>query len=81
MPLTFHHLIPRKMHRRAWFKRHFDRDVLNSGIMICRKCHSGIHKHYDEMALGKHFYTLELLLADDKLSRHFEWVARQRERV
>jgi len=81
VPLTFHHLIPRKMHRRSWFKKHFSRETLNQGIMICRRCHSGIHKRYDEMTLGKHFYTQERLCSDPDLVLHFEWVAKQRERV
>ncbi len=78
--LTFHHLIPKKCHRRAHFKKHYDRFALNRGVLICRPCHVGIHRRYDEMALGKRFATLEALLADDDLSHHFAWVAKQRER-
>src|SRR6056300_1747405 len=81
VPLTFHHLIPRKLHRRAHFKKHYHRDTLNSGIMICRRCHVGIHRQYDEMTLAKSFSTLERLLADSQLDTHFQWVAKQRERV
>lgn len=77
--LTFHHLIPRKLHRRGYFKRNYDRQALNAGIYVCRRCHSGIHARYDEMTLGKHFASLEALLADEDLARHFSWVARQRE--
>ena len=79
MPLTFHHLIPKKMHRRAWFKRHYSRDQLNEGILVCRLCHRGIHKRYDEMTLGKQFTTLTSLLSDPGLKNHFAWVAKQRE--
>ncbi|MEO1035350.1 MAG: hypothetical protein AAFX44_07315 [Pseudomonadota bacterium] len=79
-PLTFHHLIPRKLHRRPHFRRHYDRATLAAGIMICRACHDGIHRLYDEMHLGKHLNTPDLLLADPALKRHFGWVARQRRR-
>jgi hypothetical protein len=79
-PLTFHHLIPRKVHRRNFYRRNFDRATLNRGIYLCRPCHSGIHRTYDEMTLARHFNTLEDLLADERLSRHFAWVARQRRR-
>ena len=48
---------------------------------MCRRCHSGIHKRHDEMTLGKHYATLERLLADPDLKQHFEWVAKQRERL
>jgi len=76
--LTFHHLIPRKLHRRAHFRRHFDRDTLNRGVHVCRPCHRGIHRTYDEMTLGKEFASLEGLLADPDLARHFAWVAKQK---
>ena len=77
-PLTFHHLIPKKLHRRVHFRKRYPRATLASGIMICRACHDGIHRLYGEMALGKRFNTLEALLEDPTLRRHFDWVARQR---
>ena len=76
--LTFHHLIPRKLHRRNHFRRHYDREVLNLGIHVCRACHRGIHKRYDEMTLGREFNTLAKLCDDPDLARHFAWVARQK---
>ncbi|MBT8115304.1 MAG: hypothetical protein KJP04_07980 [Arenicella sp.] len=51
--LTFHHFVPRKVHRRAHFKKHFTKDQLNQGVAVCRQCHSGIHRFYDEMHLAK----------------------------
>jgi Na+-translocating ferredoxin:NAD+ oxidoreductase RnfC subunit len=77
--LTFHHLIPRKLHRRTRFRKRFDRDTLNRGIFICRRCHSGIHASYDEMTLASYFSTPNALLRDPTLRRHFAWVSRQRE--
>ena len=76
--LTFHHLIPRKLHRRSRFRRQYSREVLNKGIHVCRACHSGIHQRYDEMRLARDFDSLERLLADPDLLRHFEWVAKQK---
>lgn len=76
--LTFHHLIPKKLHRRAYFQRHFNKMQLNAGINICRACHDGIHNAYDEMQLAKGFPTLDSLLADEGLKRHFAWVAKQK---
>ena len=75
--LTFHHLIPKKMHRRNYFRKHFSKTELNEGIAICRKCHDGIHRFYSEMELAKHLNTLTRLKDDEKLARHFEWVAKQ----
>lgn len=76
--LTFHHLIPRKLHRRRYFERHYSKAVLNEGIYVCRLCHDGIHDTYDEMTLAKQFASLDKLLADEALLRHFGWVAKQR---
>lgn len=76
--LTFHHLIPRKVHRRAHFKKHVDKAVLQQGLAICRACHNGIHRHYDEMHLAKHLNTPEKLSADPVLAAHFSWVAKQK---
>ncbi|NEQ98147.1 MAG: hypothetical protein F6K30_15755 [Cyanothece sp. SIO2G6] len=78
--LTFHHLIPKKVHRRPYFKKNFSKETLNQGVDICRLCHSGIHQHYDEMVLAKSFNSLEALLADEALRRHFDWVAKQKVR-
>ena len=69
------------MHRRTWFRKHYTREQLNSGVMICRRCHHGIHQRYDEMTLGKHFNSAEKLLSDPALAEHFAWVTKQRERL
>ncbi|WMS88176.1 HNH endonuclease [Pleionea litopenaei] len=76
--LTFHHLIPRKVHRRKRFQKLYSKDTLNQGVMICRQCHRGIHKCYDEVTLAERFNTLQLLLNDPQLEKHFQWVAKQR---
>lgn len=78
VPLTFHHLIPKKLHRRTRFKKSYSRAELNQGVLICRLCHNGIHDHYDEMTLAKEFDTFEKLQADASIQRHAEWVAKQR---
>lgn len=79
MPLTFHHLIPKKVHRRTRFKKHHEPSALREGIAVCRLCHLGIHRLYDEMTLATRYCTAEALLEDEALVRHFEWVAKQRE--
>ena len=76
--LTFHHLIPKKMHRRTYFKKHFAKVTLNEGINICRQCHVGIHKSYDEMRLAKTFNTLEKLQSDPVINAHIAWVKKQK---
>lgn len=76
--LTFHHLIPKKMHRRTFFRKNFSKATLNAGINICQKCHSGIHETYDEMTLAKQFPSLTAIQSDPTLKRHFAWVAKQK---
>ncbi|MGY6632118.1 MAG: hypothetical protein ACXIUL_14060 [Wenzhouxiangella sp.] len=78
--LTFHHLVPRKVHRRARFKKHLSEEQRQAGIMICHLCHRGLHKLYDEMTLATRLNTLEKLQADEAVQRHVDWVAKQKER-
>jgi len=75
---NLHHLIPKKLHRRAFYRKKFDRETLNRGVNICRLCHDGIHDLYDEMQLAKQFSSAETLLADEALQRHFAWVAKKK---
>lgn len=76
--LSFHHLIPRKMHRRAHFKKHYSKEQLQAGVLLCRLCHRGIHRLYDEMTLAKQFQSLDALRADSAISKHVAWVQKQR---
>jgi len=78
--LTEHHLIPRKVHRKKWFRKRFDiEDMRNRKIEVCRRCHVGIHKLIpEESNLARNYNTLELLQAHEGLQRHVEWVKKQR---
>jgi hypothetical protein len=76
--LTFHHLIPRKLHRRERFKKNFTREDLQRGMAICRLCHDGIHDAYDEMTLARRFDLPARLKANARLRKHFNWVAKQK---
>jgi hypothetical protein len=66
------------MHRRAHFKRHFSKQHLNQGIMLCRTCHNGIHKRFDEMQLAKALNTEAAIKQSPKLEKFFDWVAKQK---
>ena len=76
-PLTFHHLIPKKVHRRPRFARRYSKAELARGIDVCRLCHRAIHRFHDEMTLAQELDTLEALRADPALARHVRWAARQ----
>ena len=76
--MTFHHLIPKKMHRRPYFRKHFAKEQLQAGINLCRPCHSGIHRLYDEMTLAKHYASLQALQDSEAVQRHVTWVKKQK---
>lgn len=76
--LTFHHLIPKKIQRRTRFQKDYSKEELNRGVYICRLCHKGIHTLYDEMQLAKYLNTVPALKKNDRLRRHFAWVAKQK---
>ncbi|MDD4864866.1 MAG: hypothetical protein PHE38_12765 [Alishewanella agri] len=78
LELTFHHLIPRKMHRRTFFKKHYAKAQLQAGIMVCRLCHKAIHRFYDEMTLAKQYHSLELLLNSELIQQHLLWASKQK---
>lgn len=77
-PLTFHHLIPRKVHRRAAFKKNYSKEQLNHGLHVGVLCHRGIHRLHDEMTLGKRLNTRETLLQDEAVARHVYWSSKQK---
>jgi len=76
--LTAHHLIPRKLHRRKWFTKNYTRQELQCVVLLCRDCHVGVHKLYDEMKLAKTLNTLEKLRADKAVMKHVQWVSKRR---
>jgi hypothetical protein len=78
-PLTFHHLIPRKNHRKRRFRRDYEREDLKArGLWLCRLCHRQIHRFYSEDELGRRLNTREALLADPQMARFLEWARRQK---
>ncbi|AWL12113.1 hypothetical protein HMF8227_01640 [Saliniradius amylolyticus] len=76
--LTFHHLIPKKVHRRKRFRKSCSQQQLNAGIWVCRPCHSAIHRFIDEMSLAKNYASLEALKTHPMLVRHCQWQSKQR---
>ncbi|MCK5769942.1 HNH endonuclease [Algiphilus sp.] len=79
VPLSFHHLIPRRNHRRPWFRRHFSKtDMQRRGVMLCRECHRAVHRFFDEQTLGRRLNTLEALRAEPAIRRHVAWARKLR---
>ena len=78
--LTKHHLIPRAVHTKKRFINRFGKkEMRERGIMICKLCHDGLHDLFpSEKVLAESFYTRELLLADEGVKRHIQWVRKQK---
>lgn len=70
--LTKHHLIPKKRHKKK--ERHHS--LFNEVILICRQCHDGIHDFYNERILAEELNTMEKILSDEALQKHFAWVSK-----
>jgi len=78
-PLSFHHLIPRKNHRRNYFKRTFDKwEMVTRGAWLCRLCHRKLHKTYSEQELGKNLNTLEAIKQQPEMQVFLEWAKKQK---
>lgn len=74
--LTKHHVFPRETHSRL-VKKGYDAKALNTTIGICRMCHSTIHRFFTNDELSESYYTLDLLLADEKFLRYAKWASTQ----
>lgn len=79
--LTFHHLIPKKVHRRKRFRKNFSASELARGVWVCRECHNAIHRFFDEMTLARELNELSLLQSEPRLIKHAEWLRKRRVRV
>jgi len=76
--LTFHHFIPRCLHKNKWFKKIFTREEMNMGIDICKEdCHKEIHKLINEKEMGRSFNTIQKLMRHTKVKRYIKYIKNQ----
>jgi 5-methylcytosine-specific restriction endonuclease McrA len=76
-PLTFHHLIPRTLHRKKRYRRAFSKAELSGGVDLCRDCHDAVHRFIPEKVLGERYRTLEALRAHPEVAKFVAWVRRR----
>lgn len=74
--LTEHHLYPRETHK-TLLKRGHDKSVISQTISICRMCHSTIHRFFTNDELSAKYYTIELLLSDERYFKYAKWASKQ----
>jgi hypothetical protein len=75
---TEHHLIPRTCHSNKWFKKRYTPEQMRETIDVCRDCHKAVHNLIpSEKDLGRHYNTVESLLANSAIRRFADWAARQ----
>lgn len=55
----------------------YTKEVLSTTVKVCRLCHSTIHSFFDNDELASHYYTIEKLLADDRIKKHAKWASGQ----
>lgn len=78
-PLTFHHLIPKRNHRKGAFQRRFSKaEMQGRGLMLCRLCHRQLHRTFSEAELGWGLNTKEAILASPEMQRFLAWARKQR---
>ncbi len=80
--LSFHHLVPKKMHDKRWVvQKHADKELIHYGIWVCEDCHKKIHRLFDHQTLAEHYFTKDTLLQHEKLRKFVNWVSKQRKKV
>ena len=71
---NFHHYIPRTLHSNKWFKKRYTREQMQEGMNLCKSCHKAIHDLIpNEKKLGRHFNTMEKLLAHPQVAGYVKW--------
>lgn len=78
-PLTFHHLIPKKTHKKRRIRTKYRRSELHTrGLWLCRLCHRQLHRFYSEDHLAMELNTREALVTDPKIARFLTWARKQK---
>lgn len=76
--LTFHHYIPKTLHKNKLFVKLYDKKFMQThGVDLCDDCHSAIHDFFTEKDLGKNYNSKEKLFATEKIRNFIKWVKKQ----
>ncbi|GMI44819.1 hypothetical protein TrCOL_g6640 [Triparma columacea] len=92
MKLTFHHLIPKELHRKYIKKNRLPSNLTaepgfkmgaflgNFGAYLCRPCHSAVHRCEPNRALAEEYNTIDRLLAHPKIGAWAAFNSKQKVR-
>ena len=76
--LTRHHLIPRSRHNKARTQRNFSRDAMKTDIaLLCRPCHSQVHRLFDNHELASYYHTVERLRQHSDVQSFVRWIEKR----
>eukprot|EP00936_MAST-01D_sp_MAST-1D-sp1_P002802 g2802.t1 len=78
MPISRHHLIPRKAHRRIRKRRGLTTEQLNRTTPLCRPCHSAVHRAESNDSLADKYNTIEALRAHPKIASFARYASGQK---
>ena len=78
VPLTYHHLIPRQMHKKAVKRGWHEEWRLQSVAWLCRACHSFVHGLASNEELAREWWSVERLKGREDVGRWARWVGRVR---
>ena len=53
-------------------------EILNITANICRPCHNAVHRSHDNETLAESFYTIDLLLTSEKVSKYVKFSSKQK---
>lgn len=76
--LTRHHLIPLSRHNKNRTKKNFSKyDMTQQIAMLCRPCHSQVHRIFDNQELADYYHTLERLKQHSDMEKFINWVKKR----
>ena len=83
LPLTFHHLIPKKVQDKTYIKNklEIDDDLNTYGVNLCKDCHSMVHRKIGHHDLALQYNSIEKLLSHPEIEKFVNWVAKQNKKV
>ena len=53
-------------------------EAMHTTAPLCQPCHRAMHQFFSEKELADHYYTIDLLMTNEKVLRHVEWVKKQK---